>query len=97
MSSIISLSKKIRMLYFSPSYPCIFLSDKYEACNSYQDFLLTVLDGAFDNGFFASKPEMREWLIEQRLITDELPNFLESAAYYFYDENGILKRKQAEN
>ena len=40
---------------------------------------------------------MREWLIEQRLITDELPNFLESAAYYFYDENGILKRKQAEN
>ena len=97
VSSIISLSKKIRMLYFSPSYPCIFLSDKYEACNSYQDFLLTVLDGAFDNGFFASKPEMREWLIEQRLITDELPNFLESAAYYFYDENGILKRKQAEN
>ena len=71
----------------------IFVGEEY-AEDDYQTFILKVLDEAYDKAFFTTKSEMREWLNERGLITNNcLPNFLEGTNYYFMDSNGVLRKR----
>ena len=71
----------------------IFVGEQY-ADDEYQEFVLKLLNEAYDKDFFTTKAEMREWLNERGLINNNnLPNFLEGTQYYYTDENGSLKRR----
>lgn len=71
----------------------IFVGEEY-AEDDYQTFILKVLDEAYSKAFFTTKSEMREWLSERGLITNNsLPNFLEGTNYYFMDDNGVLRKR----
>ncbi|MBR1677456.1 MAG: hypothetical protein IJ706_09130 [Clostridia bacterium] len=70
----------------------IFVGEQY-ADDEYQEFVLKLLDEAYDKDFFATKAEMREWLNERGLINNNLPNFLDGTQYYYTDENGLLIRR----
>lgn len=71
----------------------IFVGEEY-AEDDYQSFILKVLDEAYNKAFFTTKSEMREWLSERGLITNNsLPNFLEGTNYYFMDKNGVLRKR----
>lgn len=71
----------------------IFVGEQY-ADDEYQEFVLKLLDEAYDKDFFTTKAEMREWLNERGLINNNnLPNFLDGTQYYYTDENGSLKRR----
>lgn len=71
----------------------VFVGEDYEEAD-YNTFILKILDDAFTNGFFSTKTEMRDYLVEKGLITsNKLPNFLESSDFYYLDEMGHLKRR----
>ena len=70
------------------------ISDAYIE-DDYATFILKILDGAFEKGFFTTKVELREFLSEKGLINNNsLPNFLEGTEYYYIDEAGILRRRR---
>lgn len=71
----------------------IYVGEEFVECD-YVTFVLKILDDAFEKGFFSSKTEMKEYLLERGLINNNnLPNFLESADYYYTDESGVLRRR----
>lgn len=71
----------------------IYVGEEY-AEDDYVAFILKILDDALKKELFSSKIEMREFLLERGLIfNNTLPNFLESAEYYYMNEEGILKRR----
>lgn len=72
----------------------IYVSEEYIE-DDYATFILKILDGAFEKGFFTTKVELREFLSEKGLINNNsLPNFLEGTEYYYTDEEGILIRRR---
>ena len=72
----------------------IYVSEEYIE-DDYATFILKILDGAFEKGFFTTKVELREFLSEKGLINNNsLPNFLEGTEYYYTDEEGILRRRR---
>jgi hypothetical protein len=72
----------------------IYVSEEFIG-DDYVTFILKILDEAFEKGFFSSKEEVRGFLFEKGLISNNiLPNFLASSEYYYMDENGVLKRRK---
>ena len=72
----------------------IYVSEEYVE-DDYVTFILKILDEAFENGFFTTKGELREFLYENGLINNDiLPVFLEGTEYYYMDEEGILRRRK---
>ena len=53
----------------------IYVGEEFVECD-YVTFVLKILDDAFEKGFFSSKTEMKEYLLERGLINNNnLPNF----------------------
>lgn len=71
----------------------VYVSKKYANCD-FQTMLLQIIDEEYSKGTFTRKAEMREWLIETGFIDGKLPSFLESAQYYYMDDNGRLLRRE---
>jgi hypothetical protein len=71
----------------------VYVDKKYAQCDS-QSLILRVLAEEYNKGMFTNKTDMREWLLDAGLIEAKLPNFLESAQYYYMDENGRLTKRE---
>ena len=48
-----------------------------------------ILTDEVKKGLFMSKVEMRDWLKEEGFIEGKMPNFLESAKYFYVDGTGV--------
>ena len=73
----------------------VYVSKKYANCD-FQTLLLRIIGEEYDKGTFTRKSDMREWLIEAGLMDVKLPNFLESAQYYYMSDDGKLVRREEE-
>jgi hypothetical protein len=72
----------------------IYVNDEF-IDDDYITFILKIVDDAFEKGFFTSKNELREFLFEKGLTSNNsLPNFLEGSEYYYTNEEGILQRRK---
>jgi len=71
----------------------VYVSKKYANCD-FQSMLLKIISEEYDKGTFARKSDMREWLIEAGFVDVKLPNFLESAQYYYMSDDGRLVRRE---
>ena len=92
LESIIVQSKKVNIVYLIGDplkHPnAVFVSDLYKN-ETFNSFLVSILKDEVKKGTFISKIEMRDWLREKGLIEGKLPNFLESAKYFYVDETGV--------
>lgn len=57
--------------------------------DTFDSFLIKILTEEVHKGSFTSKVEMRDWLREEGMIEAKLPNFLESAKYFYVNETGV--------
>lgn len=92
LESIIVQSKKVNIvnLIGDPlKHPnAVFVSDDYKN-ETFNSLLVRILEDEVKKGAFISKIEMRDWLREKGLIEGKLPNFLESAKYFYVNETGV--------
>lgn len=70
----------------------VYVSDRYKDCD-FSSLLLQIVAEEYDKGSFSSKADMRDWLIEVGLIDVGLPNYLETAQYYYMQDGKLLKRE----
>lgn len=74
----------------------VYVSKKYAHCD-FQSLVLNVIAEGYNKGIFTQKSDMREWLIDAGFIDEKLPNFLESAQFYYMGDDGrLIKREEAE-
>jgi len=74
----------------------VYVSKKY-ANYDFQTMLLKIIGEEYEKGTFTRKADMREWLIEAGFVDVKLPNFLESAQYYYMGDDGrLVRREEAE-
>lgn len=92
LENLIIQSRKINIIYLIGDplkHPnAVYVSDKYKN-DTFDSLLLKVLTDEVRKGSFTSKVEMREWLKEEGFIEGKLPNFLESAKYFYVNETGV--------
>ncbi len=92
LENIIIQSKKVNIVYLIGDplkHPnAVYVSDKYQN-DTFDSLLLKILTDEVRKGSFTSKVEMREWLKEEDFIEGKLPNFLESAKYFYVNETGV--------
>lgn len=58
----------------------LYVSKKYQKYDV-QSLILNVLSKEYDNGHLKTKSDIRNWLISEGLITNELPDYLSSANF----------------
>ena len=66
----------------------IYVSEDYQK-DSLTSFLIKILKDEVLKGTFTSKTDMKDWLKEKGLIERKMPNFLESAKYFYVNETGV--------
>lgn len=92
LENLIVQSKKINIVYLIGDplkhSNAVYVSDKYQS-DTFNSLLLKILTDEVCKGSFVSKVEMREWLKEEGFIEGKLPNFLESAKYFYVNETGV--------
>ena len=66
----------------------IYVSEEYKK-DSFTSFIIKILRDEVLKGTFTSKTDMRDWLKEKGLIERKMPNFLESAKYFYVNETGV--------
>jgi len=100
LESIVLSSDRIDYVPYSYSRShrslVVYVSKKYAGCD-FQSLLLKIIGEEYDKGTFTKKSDMREWLIEAGFVDVKLPNFLESAQYYYMGDDGrLVRREEAE-
>ena len=92
LENLIIQSKQVNIVYLIGDplkHPnAVYVSDKYQK-DTFDSLLLKILTDEVRKGSFTSKVEMREWLKEEGFIEGKLPNFLESAKYFYVNETGV--------
>ena len=92
LEGLIIQSRKINIVYLIGDplkHPnAVYVSDLYKD-DTYDSMLIRILIDAVHQGMFSSKAEMRDWLREEGFIENKLPNFLESAKYFYVNETGV--------
>ena len=92
LENLIVQSKKTNVIYMFGDplkHPnAIYVSDAFSK-DTFDSFLIKILTEEVHKGSFTSKIEMRDWLREEGLIDVKLPNFLESAKYFYVNETGV--------
>lgn len=92
LESIIIQSKKVSIIYMLGDplkHPnAIYVSKTFQS-ETFDSFLIKILQDEVHKGSFTSKVEMRDWLREAGLIEGKLPNFLESAKYFYVNGTGV--------
>lgn len=66
----------------------IYVSDKYKN-ETFDSFLIKILQNEVRKGSFNTKDEMRDWLKDKGFIDKSLPRFLESEQYFQYTDTGV--------
>lgn len=92
LENLIVQSKKINVVYMFGDplqHPnAIYVAEEFSK-DTFDSFLIKVLTEEVHKGSFTSKIEMRDWLREEGMIEVKLPNFLESAKYFYVNETGV--------
>ena len=92
LENLVVKSKKINVVYMFGDplkHPnAIYVAEKFSK-DTFDSFLIKVLTEEVHKGSFTSKVEMRDWLREEGMIEVKLPNFLESAKYFYVNETGV--------
>lgn len=92
LENLIVQSKKINAIYMLGDplqHPnAIYVAEEFGK-DTFDSFLIKVLTEEVHRGSFTSKIEMRDWLREEGMIEVKLPNFLESAKYFYVNETGV--------
>lgn len=92
LENLIVQSKKINVIYMFGDplqHPnAIYVAEEFSK-DTFDSFLIKVLTEEVHRGSFTSKIEMRDWLREEGMIEAKLPNFLESAKYFYVNETGV--------
>ena len=92
LENLIVQSKKINVVYMFGDplrHPnAIYVAEEFSK-DTFDSFLIKVLTEEVHKGSFTSKVEMRDWLREEGMIEAKLPNFLESAKYFYVNETGV--------
>ncbi|MBQ6504660.1 MAG: hypothetical protein IJI57_12180 [Flexilinea sp.] len=70
----------------------VYVTEKFTDMDS-QSFVLKILAEEYDRGTFTNKNDMKIWLKERGLIENNLPSYLETAQFYYYDEKHKLRKK----
>lgn len=92
LENLIVQSKKINVVYMFGDplrHPNAIYVAKEFSKDTFDSFLIKVLTEEVHRGSFTSKVEMRDWLREEGMIEVKLPNFLESAKYFYVNETGV--------
>lgn len=92
LENLIVQSKKINVVYMFGDplqHPnAIYVAEEFGK-DTFDSFLIKILTEEVHKGSFTSKVEMRDWLREEGMIEAKLPNFLESAKYFYVNETGV--------
>lgn len=92
LENLIVQSKKINVIYMFGDplqHPnAIYVAEEFGK-DTFDSFLIKILTEEVHKGSFTSKVEMRDWLREEGMIEAKLPNFLESAKYFYVNETGV--------
>ena len=92
LENLIVQSGKVNVVYLIGDplkHPnAVYVSDKYKD-DTFDSMLIKILTNEVRKGSFTSKVEMRDWLKEEGFIEGKMPNFLESAKYFYEDETGV--------
>ena len=66
----------------------VYVTEKYSE-DSFASLVVKILKPLVKDCYFTTKIEMREWLYENGFIDYGLPNFLESAKYFYVSDRGV--------
>ena len=92
LENLIVQSGKVNVVYLIGDplkHPnAVYVSDKYKD-DTFDSMLIKILTDEVRKGSFMSKVEMRDWLKEEGFIEGKMPNFLESAKYFYVDGTGV--------
>lgn len=92
LESVCLISQKINPVFlFGNSLAhtnTVFVSEKYKG-DTFTTMLIKIIKEKVVQGYFNTKAEIREWLLEEELIEGNLPNIIEGAQYFFVTNKGV--------